>query len=469
MTCFVVLGAGRSTYGIGLYESIATYNRFLRQGIEGTFDVTMTSGLTQVTFDPIEELPAADAILWVEHKLPVAKEIAYPLVMKHLGKGKVARPDRNELLFLEALLRALSITTEDEIDSGRWEKTVTTLLGTVKVVLAIPDLLNPPSFKEWIDRGFSPDPRAHERVFADMHRFLEKNPHVAQGGLSELNRLYAGRSLDAPLTEPRSAAERAQHLCYQAFDTHGRRRVQLAKEALSIDPSCSDAYVILAEQAGTLEAETQHYLQAVKAGEQSLGPEYFRENAGHFWGMVETRPYMRARFGLAHSLTEAGRVEEAITHYQELLRLNPGDNQGVRYVLLPLLLSASHDMEAATLLMEHAEESANWAYARALLAFRLCGPSAAANRELRDALRINPHLPELLLSDEPIPTPSQYAPGSFEEACVAADELRPAFQATPDVISWLSSASTRRIDDLEKLRRERRRKQRAKEKKRKRR
>jgi tetratricopeptide repeat protein len=44
-------------------------------------------------------------------------------------------------------------------------------------------------------------------------------------------------------------------------------------------------------------------------------------------------PYMRARLGLAHSLWTAGRRDEAVQHLQDMLRLNPGDNQGVRYTL----------------------------------------------------------------------------------------------------------------------------------------
>ena len=126
---------------------------------------------------------------------------------------------------------------------------------------------------------------------------------------------------------------------------------------------------------------------ALQAAERTLGSACFAENVGHFWGITETRPYMRARFGLAESLTAAGRIDEAMTHYQELLRLNPNDNQGVRYVLLPKLLAAGRDVEAARLLKEYDEESANWAYARALLAFRLSGRSAAADREAarRDA------------------------------------------------------------------------------------
>jgi tetratricopeptide (TPR) repeat protein len=225
--------------------------------------------------------------------------------------------------------------------------------------------------------------------------------------------------------------------------------------------------VILAEQAGTLDEEIEHSLRGLEAAERTLGSAYFAENAGHFWGMTETRPYMRARFALAESLTSAGRIDEAITHYQELLRLNPNDNQGVRYVLLPKLLAFGRDVDAARLLKEYDEESANWAYARALLAFRLSGRSAPANRELRDAIRTNLHVPELLCSEETIPQPPHYALGSFEEACVAVEELRPAYQATPGSLDWVADALRQRELELDRLQREKRRKERAKQKKRK--
>jgi tetratricopeptide (TPR) repeat protein len=439
----------------------------LRAGHDGDYGDKITTGLVQVTFDPLEELPVTDAALWTEHQLPAACDRAYPLAMKHLGRGECARPSKKELAFLEGVLRALAATSEEEIDSGRWCKEITTFDATQVVTLAIPDLLEPPSPQEWLRRGFAPDRRAHERVFADMHRYLAEHPPTVGEGFEEINRLFAGRSLDDPVTQPHSPAEQAQDLCFRAFESYGRLRVQLARQALEIDPDCADAHLILAEQAGTLEDEIEHCLRGLQAAERTLGSACFAENAGHFWGITETRPYMRARFGLAESLTAAGRIDEAITHYQELLRLNPNDNQGVRYVLLPKLLAAGRDVDAARLLKKYDEESANWVYARALLAFRLSGRSAAADRELRDAIRTNLHVPELLGSEEPIPQPPHYALGSFEEACVAVEELRPAYQATPGALDWIAYARQQRELELDRLRREKRRKERARQKKRK--
>lgn len=469
MSWFVVLGAGRSTFGLGLYPNRSAYERFFRAGQTGVYGNDLASELAQVVFEPIEGLPIADVELWTDHRLPVAGEQAYPVALKYRGEGKIERPTKRELRFLEGLLGTLAATTESEIDTGRWSKSTATIEGPMTFTLAIPDLLDPPSPQEWMNRGFLPDRRANERIFADMSRYLADHPPQEDEGIGEIERVFTGRTYDEPLTQPRSAAEKAQDHCFQAFDTHGRRRVQLARQALALDPDCADAHVILAEQAGTLEEELEHYQRGIEAAERTLGSEFFAENVGHFWGISGTRPYMRARFGLAESFEAAGRTDEAIAHYLELLRLNPNDNQGVRYILLPQLLAAGRDLEAARLLKQFDEETANWAYVRALLAFRLGGRCAASQRELDTALCANPHLPELLRTESPIPQPPHYALGSFEEACVAAQELRPVFRDTPGALDWVLEAHAERARTSDRVRIEKRRKERAKEKKRKRR
>jgi len=230
----------------------------------------------------------------------------------------------------------------------------------------------------------------------------------------------------------------------------------LARQALEIDPNCADAYVILAEQAGTLDDELRLYAQGIAAGQRALGTEVLTEAAGDFWSISATRPYMRSRLGLAETLVRAGRGDEAIEHFQELLRLNPNDNQGVRYGLLPELIKAGRDVEAARLLKQYDEESANWAYAQALLAFRLSGPSAAAKRELHRALRLNQHVPEILASERMIPAPTHYALGSIEEAACCAEELWPAYRATPGAVEWIVTESQQAMLEVDQSRRARR-------------
>src|SRR3954447_20480530 len=193
-----------------------------------------------------------------------------------------------------------------------------------------------------------PDRRAFEGVLRDL-----------------LGDLGGGPDRETPLGQALDLVS----LAFQEPDP--ARRADLAKQALELSPDCADAYVLLAEQALSHREALGLYEQAVAAGQRAIGPDAFQEHVGHFWGLLETRPYMRAREGLAHTLWTLGRREEAAAHLQELLRLNPGDNQGVRYTLASWLLNLDRDEDLAGLLEQFAEEdSATWAYTRALLAFR---------------------------------------------------------------------------------------------------
>ena len=152
---------------------------------------------------------------------------------------------------------------------------------------------------------------------------------------------------------------------------------------------------------------------------------------------------MRARFGLARCVEELGQVDEAIGHYQELLRLNPNDNQGVRDILLPALLATGRDGEAGALLTQFDDDiSATWQYGWALWTFRREGDSPLARDRLRAAVRANHHVPKYLTgkAEWPGPLPASYAFGSEEEAVLCAGELGDAWRATPGAEDWLTAS-----------------------------
>ena len=163
------------------------------------------------------------------------------------------------------------------------------------------------------------------------------------------------------------------------------------------------------------------YAEGVTAGERALGAHTFAREDGHFWDRVDTRPYMRARCALAQTLEALGRRDEALDHYRDLLRLNPNDNQGVRDLMLPLLVVSGRDDEALALVDQFADDpSAVWRYGRALVTYRREGESTAAATRLREALRSNRRVAKYLLGAAPFPAqdPETYAFGSEEEAVI---------------------------------------------------
>ncbi len=240
--------------------------------------------------------------------------------------------------------------------------------------------------------------------------------------------------------------DRAQSLMYQAFEEpDAARRLQIAREALAISADCADAYVLLAQNTHKRKEALTLWEQAVAAGERALGPKGFQEVAGHFWGILETRPYMRARLGLAHALWTAGRRDEAITHLQEMLRLNPNDNQGVRYTLAGFLLSQDRDDDLARLLEQYPDEgSAAWAYTRALLAFRQQGDVIDARRLLKAARKANKHIPAYLTGQKfpPEEEPRYYSPGDENEALEYISTFLAGWKGTAGAVAWLREHDT---------------------------
>lgn len=147
----------------------------------------------------------------------------------------------------------------------------------------------------------------------------------------------------APLKRsPEDAAREAQELIYDAWES-GRKseRIRLARRALVIFPDCADAYNLLATDAAkTPEEKIGYYEKGMEAARRTLGEKNFKEGKGHFWGILDTRPYMRSRAGLMQCLWDAGRHDEALHHARDMLKLNPNDNQGIRYILIAYLADA---------------------------------------------------------------------------------------------------------------------------------
>lgn len=243
------------------------------------------------------------------------------------------------------------------------------------------------------------------------------------------------------------ALYKAQELIYDAWEsTNSRSRVTRARRALAISPLCADAFNLLAGEAMKAADALDMYTRGLAAGELALGAEGFAEYDGEFWGFLETRPYMRARQGLAVTLLELHQDEAAIDHLRAMLRLNPGDNQGIRYLLLACLLRRGDTEAVKALLREYPDEwSTQWLYTRALIAYREGGAAKAATlKRVRDAVQENGHVPAILAGTMPrVFSASGYLTvGGPDEASEYVREFGGAWRDTPGAVDWLAGAAT---------------------------
>lgn len=299
------------------------------------------------------------------------------------------------------------------------------------------------------------DRRVLEKVSSDITRLLAEQSFETMEEANDFIGQFVGTK-DIPLPERElTPLEQAQDKMYEAWGARNRKaRVLLAREALDISPDCADAYVLLAEEtARTPDEALKLYEEGVRAGERALGPEAFTEDAGNFWGILEARPYMRARAGVAECLWEIGEAGSAVEHFKELLRLNPGDNQGNRYPLARLLLQEGRDEELGALLKEYEEEaSAEWLYTRALWLFRSEGASPRASRSLQEAFDENRFVPLFMLDLQPLPedSPEYISPGEENEAVDYLLGNGTYWIDTPGASEWFVGQFKVALDELEK-------------------
>jgi len=230
-----------------------------------------------------------------------------------------------------------------------------------------------------------------------------------------------------------------------------KKQRNLLKKAIKICPDCADAYCLLATTLTNPEERLDLLKQAVEAGERFAGSDAFQQDVGHFWGILETRPYMRARQQLAEHFWQTGEQQDAIAHYQDMLRLNPNDNQGLRYTLLAWLMETNRISEANALLTQYSGDAqATWLYSKTLLSFREEGNTKKSQDFLQKAYKKNRYILEYLNEPSRIPDelPNCYAIGSEEEALFYLNDHLPAWKNTPDALNWVRETGL--IDNDEK-------------------
>jgi tetratricopeptide (TPR) repeat protein len=149
-------------------------------------------------------------------------------------------------------------------------------------------------------------------------------------------------------------------------------------------------------------------------------PEVKTVPRGGFWGILETRPYMRALHGLGLTTWKLGRLEEASDIFQQMLKLNPNDNQGARYLAGPLYHQMGNLQEAAKWYQRTEDDpQSRYNYGLALVQRNELEKAAVV---LIFAIFANPYVAPILLGHKP-PKPDWWHGTNLAEPEYAIDYL----------------------------------------------
>jgi len=275
-------------------------------------------------------------------------------------------------------------------------------------------------------------------MMRDLSRLLGQQEF---GSLEEVTAFMEKEVMGKPLRHvaPTTDRERAEDLVMAARQEHSvpKLRTQVAK-ALKLDADCVAAHLLLVEVAESPTKALSHCRDSIAAGDRVLA-ELLREDDASIWHHPIGRQYMTARYLHAELLWQTGDRTLALDEARTMLRLNAGDNQGVRYLLLEWLMRAGSVADIDALLAAYDESTAAWMFTAALHRYRTLGPVAAAAKALRAAMRENPYVVPMLIGETPLPdeVPDSHGFGDPDEAALYVLTSTSSWYNAAGSIEWL--------------------------------
>ena len=225
----------------------------------------------------------------------------------------------------------------EELDQSRVEN----FLYKTFDQIGTPDRLSIAASEDWDAeawQSFSADCKLDIR----FQKFDKRTPDDLRA-LTKTLVLRVGREPQGPA----HAREIACGLVRTALRVRSRtKKSALLHLAVARDPDCPEARIELAD----LEFQAGNFQACLSAYEELSAKEASRWHSKRtaWWSDRETRPYLRSLYGCAMTQWHLGRFVPAAKTLEDLLRLNPVDNQGARF-LIPMLhlLADSPDRAAA--------------------------------------------------------------------------------------------------------------------------
>jgi tetratricopeptide (TPR) repeat protein len=130
---------------------------------------------------------------------------------------------------------------------------------------------------------------------------------------------------------------------------------------------------------------------AVETGLESLPADFVFGPERMDWLWLDNRPFLRAYVGLALTWEERGMIGEACAIYENVLDLNPNDNQGVRHLALACFFQMRRPQRVLEFCNRCDYEDYVIAYGR-VLALHMLGSAEEARAAAAEAAASFPHI-----------------------------------------------------------------------------
>lgn len=260
----------------------------------------------------------------------------------------------------------------------------------------------------------------HETMLRNIQKLMESQDHESFEDVQK----FLDEQLKNPdllrNNSPNSNEEKAYALMIKAErEPSPAKKKKLINQACELNPNNPDALLMLSRLSTDISEAIELARSAMKFAQEELGEDFITQNKGYFWGMVETRPYMLAKDVYAKLVYTSGRISAACTQYEQLLELNPNDNQGIRYSLLRCYLELERFDQAEQLLQSYEDDaSTEFRYGKLVLEYLKNGEDSNLSFLYKLARKQNQHVPTYLLGKKSLPStqPEYMTPGDQNDA-----------------------------------------------------
>ena len=269
--------------------------------------------------------------------------------------------------------------------------------------------------------------------------------------IDELSRelVYIIKMSKQPCDKDNAIARAQNHLFLVPDRASLRMKMDAAKEALKISPDCADAYVFMGDELiGSQADKIDLYRKGVAAARRALGDAVLNDPATQYYTDLNTKPFMRAMFSLAHALHIDGQMVEAIKLWEEMLKFDPKDRSYARWYLA-IGYMKEHRWQDAEHLLNRYEKSqvAHVVYSYALCLFKIYGSCDKSFQALDEAFYANPWVMDSLVHRRKYASSKEnrFCPSLLDETTDYLNLAASSWFDNDDTADWISEYLVRKV------------------------
>lgn len=241
--------------------------------------------------------------------------------------------------------------------------------------------------------------------------------------------------------------EQSDDLLFEAYDEPIKAKaIKLAKQALELNPNNIDAENFITKHESNTIKKLKKYEETLNKEKANLEKEnsFKKENIGIFWGLIETRPYMRTKHAYMLTLMELGRYTEAIKQGEELLKLCKNDNLGIRYLIVGLYTVLERFEECEKIYNKYSDNSTFMMFPLSIMYYKK-GDYRKCKKILKEIQENNEYILNYLIGRkkftrakvEYFEMNNTYSWGSEEEAYFVAKDYKYLLETVPTFIEFV--------------------------------